>query len=447
MRLRLALILFCSQAAWAQAESAIQPADTAWMMICTAMVLLMTPALGFFYSGMTRSKNALNTLMMSVAALGVAGLVWVLLGYSLAFSPSGGLEFAGLQGVDLEPKGKIPHLLFMAYQATFAVITAALVSGAIVERMRFSAYLCFIGLWTLLVYSPFAHWVWGGGWLANLGALDYAGGTVVHINAGISALVLAMYLGPRKEFGRMATVPHHVPSVLLGAALLWFGWFGFNAGSALESNKAAVLAFVNTMLSPMASLATWMALDYLRTKQMTAIGAATGLVVGLVAITPAAGFVSPLSALLMGFLATFPSYYAILLRHRFRVDDTLDVFAGHGVGGISGALLTGVFAQAAWGGTNGLLYGNPKQFGVQACAVLAAAAYSGCLSFGILFGLSKVMALRVSPREEGRGLDVTQHGEEAYSENEGILLLPPTEKMLVVANSAPVVRVAEGLPA
>jgi Amt family ammonium transporter len=447
LRLRLALILFCSQAAWAQAESAIQPADTAWMMICTAMVLLMTPALGFFYSGMTRSKNALNTLMMSVAALGVAGLVWVLLGYSLAFSPSGGLEFAGLQGVDLEPKGKIPHLLFMAYQATFAVITAALVSGAIVERMRFSAYLCFIGLWTLLVYSPFAHWVWGGGWLATLGALDYAGGTVVHINAGISALVLAMYLGPRKEFGRMATVPHHVPSVLLGAALLWFGWFGFNAGSALEANKAAVLAFVNTMLSPMASLATWMALDYLRTKQMTAIGAATGLVVGLVAITPAAGFVSPLSALLMGFLATFPSYYAILLRHRFRVDDTLDAFAGHGVGGITGALLTGVFAQAAWGGTNGLLYGNPKQFAVQACAVLAAAAYSGLLSFGILFGLSKVMALRVSPREEGRGLDVTQHGEEAYSENEGILLLPPPEKMLVVANSAPVVRVAEGLPA
>jgi len=395
------------------------------MLVCTALVLLMTPALGFFYSGMVRSKNALNTLMMSTAATGVVGVLWVVAGYSLAFSPDGGLGYLNLHGVDLEAKGKIPHLLFMAYQATFAIITAALVSGAIVERMRFSAYLCFIGLWSLLVYSPFAHWVWGGGWLAGLGALDYAGGTVVHINAGVSALVLAIYLGPRKEFGRQATVPHHVPSVLLGAALLWFGWFGFNAGSALEANRAAALAFVNTMLSPMATLLTWMLLDYRRCRQMTAIGAATGIVVGLVAITPAAGFVGPMSALAIGFLATFPSYYAILWRHRVRVDDTLDVFAGHGIGGIMGALLTGVFAQASWGGSNGLLFGNPKQLAIQALAVAAAAIYSGLLSWFILIGLSKLMAVRIGFREEGRGLDVSQHGEQAYSDSEGAILVLP----------------------
>lgn len=445
-------LMLCGTAAYADdAAPGIQAADTAWMLVCTALVLLMTPALGFFYGGMVRSKNALNTLMMSTAALGVVGILWVVIGYSLAFSDSGGASNAFLNGVDLEAKGKIPHLLFMAYQATFAVITAALISGAVVERMRFSAYLLFIGCWSVLVYSPVAHWVWGGGWLSKLGALDYAGGTVVHINAGIAALVLARYLGPRKEFGRQATLPHHVPSILLGTALLWFGWFGFNAGSALEANKAAVLAFVNTMLSPMAALLTWMVVDHIRTKQMTAVGAATAIVIGLVAITPAAGYVSPLSAIAIGVLGIFPSYIAITARHRFRIDDSLDVFAGHGLGGITGALLTGVFADAAWSGaagSNGLLHGNAHQFGVQVLAVAACSAYSALASWGILVVLGKLLPLRVSFKEEGRGLDLTMHGEQAYAQGEGALLVPPQEVSRgSSAMPVPSLRVGEPLPA
>ena len=420
---------FVAQAHIARADGpapTIQPADTAWMLVCTALVLLMTPALGFFYGGMVRSKNALNTLMMSTAAMGVVGMLWVLCGYSLAFSTDGGLSLAALKGVGLEAKGKIPHLLFMAYQATFAIITAALISGAVVERMRFAGYLWFIGLWSLLVYAPSAHWVWGGGWLSGLGALDYAGGTVVHINAGIAALVLASFLGARKDHGRQASLPHHVPSILLGTALLWFGWFGFNAGSALEANATAVLAFVNTMLAPMAALMTWMLLDYRRTGHITAVGAATAIIVGLVAITPGAGFVSPTSAMMMGCLATFPSYFAIVSQRRWRVDDSLDVFAGHGLGGITGAILTGVFADAAWGGSGGLLSGNPRQLGVQIIAVAACAAYSALMSFLILKGLAAVMSLRVSSKEEGRGLDICLHGEQAYAQGEGAVLVLPT---------------------
>lgn len=425
MKALIALLLLTSAPAWAEETPPIQAADTAWMLVCTALVLLMTPALGFFYSGMVRTKNALNTIMMSTAALGVVGILWTCIGYSLAFSPEGGTSMALLNGVALNAKGKIPHLLFMAYQGTFAIITAALISGAIVERMKFSAYLLFIGLWSLLVYSPVAHWVWGGGWLSQLGALDYAGGTVVHINAGVAALVLALYLGPRKEFGRQAPLPHHVPSILLGTALLWFGWFGFNAGSALEANGAAVLAFVNTMLSPMSAMVVWMVLDARRCGQMTAVGAATAIIVGLVAITPAAGFVSPLSALAIGALATFPSYFAILWRHRLRIDDSLDVFGGHGLGGITGALLTGVFANQTWGGTNGLLFGNPKQLLIQGAAVLASAVYSGLMTWLILVVLKRVVSLRVSFKEEGRGLDLCEHGEQAYHEGEGALLLEP----------------------
>jgi Amt family ammonium transporter len=407
------------------APTGIQAADTVWMMVCTALVLLMTPALGFFYGGMVRTKNALNTLMMSMAAFGVVGLLWVAFGYSLSFSTNGGFANAFLHGVGMAPRpdNKIPELLFMAYQATFAVVTAALVSGAVVERMRFSAYLAFIGLWSLIAYCPTAHWVWGGGWLSKLGALDYAGGTVVHINAGIAALVLALVVGPRKEYGRQASLPHHVPSILLGAGLLWFGWFGFNAGSALEANTAAVLAFVNTMICPMVTLATWMTLDYLRTKRITAVGAATGIVVGLVGITPAAGYVSPTSALIIGLLVTFPSYFAIIWRSRSSLDDSLDVFAGHGLGGITGALLTGVFAEKAWGGTDGLLYGNPKQLAIQAAAVVSCLVYTGVVSFVIVKGLSLVMKLRVSSKTEGRGLDVALHGEEAYTTGEGAVLI------------------------
>ena len=425
MNLRLCLWLLLPGLAWSQDSPTVEAAHTAWMLLCTALVLLMTPALGFFYSGMVRSKNALNTLMMSIAALGVVGLTWVTLGYSLAFA--GNFDFANLQGVGLEAKGKIPHLLFMAFQGTFAIITAALVSGAIVERMRFPAYLTFIGLWSLLVYAPVAHWVWGGGWLGSLGALDYAGGTVVHINAGVAALVLALHLGARKEEERQNSAPHHIPHVLLGAALLWFGWFGFNAGSALEANSQAALAFVNTMLAPMAALTTWMLLDYARTRQITALGAAIGIVVGLVAITPAAGFVGPLSALTMGCLATFPSYLAILWRHRLSIDDSLDVFAGHGLGGISGAILTGVFASTAWGPSEGLLQGNVRQIGVQVLAVVVVAIYSWLATWVVLKIVSKITHLRIHDEGEGSGLDLGEHGERAYTEtSSGLLMAPPS---------------------
>jgi Ammonium Transporter Family len=300
----LPLILAVQDTAASPPPPAIVAADTAWMLVSTALVLLMTPALAFFYGGLVRNKNSLNTMMMSFVALGVVGVTWALIAYSLAFSEGGpflgGLANLGLAGVGTEAKGTIPHVLFMAYQGTFAIITAALISGAIVERMRFGPYVAFIAIWTLLVYAPVAHWVWGGGWLMSRGVLDFAGGTVVHINAGVSALVAAMVLGPRKDYGRQAVLPHNVPFVLLGAGLLWFGWFGFNGGSALAANELAALAFSNTFLAPMATLVVWTLLDYVRTGRATAVGAATGIVVGLVAITPAAGFVSPASALLLG---------------------------------------------------------------------------------------------------------------------------------------------------
>jgi Amt family ammonium transporter len=406
----------------------VDKADTAWLLVSTALVLLMTPALGFFYGGLVRSKNALNTLMMSVASLGFTGISWALLGYAIAFGRGGAwfgdLSHAMLAGVGLEPQGSIPHLLFLAFQGTFAIITVALISGAIVERMRFGPYLAFLTLWGLLVYAPVAHWVWGGGWLSRLGALDFAGGTVVHVNAGAAALVAAIVLGPRKDFARQALLPHSVPLCLLGAGLLWFGWFGFNAGSALASNGPAVLAFVNTMFAPAATLVVWTLLDLSRTGRATAVGAATAIVVGLVAVTPAAGYVAPLSAVLLGGLAAFPSYYALLWRARTRLDDSLDVVAAHGLGGMVGALLTGVLAQKTWNGTaDGLLFGNPRQAAVQALAVLAVIAYSGAATYGLLRLVGAFAPLRAGAREEGLGLDVTQHGEEAYARGEGAILV------------------------
>ena len=408
-------------------------ADTAWLLVATALVLLMTPALGFFYGGLVRSKNALNTMMMSVSALGFVGVAWALAGYALAFAPGGafigGLGRVLLSGVGLEAQGSVPHLLFMAFQGTFAIITAALISGAIVERMRFGPYLAFLVLWSLAVYAPVAHWVWGGGFLAKLGALDFAGGTVVHINAGAAALVAAVVLGPRKDFARQAMLPHNVPFTLLGAGLLWFGWFGFNGGSALASNASAALAFVNTMFAPMATLVVWTLLDLRRTGRATAVGAATAIVVGLVAVTPAAGFVSPLSSILLGGVAAFPSYFALLWRARTRLDDSLDVVAAHGLGGTVGALLTGILAQKSWNGTaDGLLFGNPRQLAIQAASVLVVAAYSGAATFGLLKLVAAFAPLRAAAREEGLGLDVTQHGEEAYTRGEGaILVLHPDE--------------------
>ncbi len=413
----------------AAAESALSGADTAWMLISTALVLLMTPALAFFYGGLVRSKNTLNTMMMSFISLGVAGVLWAVFGYSLAFGDGnkwiGDFSMAFLGGVGLEADGSIPSLLFMAFQGTFFIITAALISGAVVERMRFKAYLIFISLWGLLVYAPVCHWVWSGNaWLGDLGALDFAGGAVVHINAGVAAVVAALVLGARKDYGRQAIIPHNVPFVLLGAGLLWFGWFGFNGGSALAADGIAALALVNTMLAPAATLTMWTILDIGRTGKVTAVGAATAIVVGLVAVTPAAGFVSPISSVLIGAITALPCYFAIQWRARTRLDDSLDVFAAHGLGGIMGALLTGVFAESAWnGGADGLLFGNPGQLGIQALSIVAVMAYSGLVTFVILKVVGLVTSLRPGIPHEGMGLDIVSHGEEAYSDGEGVVLL------------------------
>jgi Amt family ammonium transporter len=402
----------------------VNAADTAWMLVSTALVLLMTPALAFFYGGLVRSKNALNTMMMSFISLGFVGVAWALVGYSLAFAPGnnwiGGTAAFFLHGVGVDlPAGfstaLIPHALFMCFQGTFCIITAALISGAIVERMRFSAYVLFITLWSMVVYGPIAHWVWGGGWLAQMGALDFAGGTVVHVNAAVAAVVAVICVGPRRDAKSAALLPHNVPFVLLGAGLLWFGWFGFNAGSAVAANGSAALAFATTMLAPAGTLVVWTLLDAFRQKKATAVGAATAIVVGLVAITPAAGFVSPVNALVLGGLAAVPSYFALILRAKTSFDDSLDVLAAHGVGGTVGALLTGVFAQRSVNGVaDGLLYGNPRQVAIQAMAILSAMIYSGLVTFVLLKLVGAVFPLRATQEAESEGLDTTQHGEEAY---------------------------------
>jgi Amt family ammonium transporter len=414
-----AVALPSSAAAQAAAPPSIVPADPAWMLVAAALVLLMTPALAFFYGGLVRSKNALNTMMMSFVSLGFVGVLWAMLGYSLAFSTGGAwigdLSRVFLRGVGMEPQGTIPHVLFMAYQGTFAIITAALISGAIVERMRFSIYVLFISLWSLLVYCPVAHWVWGGGWLAKWGALDFAGGTVVHVNAAVAALVAAIVVGKRQEYPSSSLLPHSVPLTLLGAGLLWFGWFGFNAGSALAANGIAALAFVTTMLAPAATLLVWTFLDALRSRKPTAVGAATAIVVGLVAITPAAGFISPMSAIALGAIAAVPSYLGLMVRVKTSLDDSLDVVAAHGVGGTVGALLTGLFAEKSWNGVaDGALFGNPKQLLIQAVAIAAVMLYSGAVSFVLLKVIGLVTSLRATDEDESSGLDISLHGEEAY---------------------------------
>jgi Amt family ammonium transporter len=378
--------------------------------------------------------------MMSFVALGPVGVAWALLGYSLAFAPGnpaiGSLHFAGLRHVGFEAQGAIPHLLFMAFQGTFAIITPALISGAVVERMRFNAYIAFITLWVLLVYAPVAHWVWGGGFLASMGALDFAGGAVVHVNAAAGALVAAMVIGPRKDYGRHAILPHNVPFTMLGAGLLWFGWFGFNAGSALSAGTTATLAFTNTLLAPAAALASWTLIDLMRGGTVTAVGAATAIVVGLVVITPAAGYVAPMSAIVIGAIGAVPSYFALIYRAKTKLDDSLDVVAAHGTGGATGAILTGVFADAAWsGGPNGLLAGHPAQVVTQLMSVLIVIAYSGVATFVILKALALVMPLRITGRDEKLGLDVSDHGEEAYTHGDGAILVTPRETAL--AQNAP----------
>jgi Amt family ammonium transporter len=410
----------------------IDTGDTAWMLMATAMVLLMTPALGLFYAGLVRSKNTLNTFMMCVAAIAVATVTWAAVGYSLAFDGTGdligGLDHAFLSDVGFTPRDgtTIPHLLFFAFQATFCIITTALVSGAVVERMRFGAFLVFAALWSVLVYAVMAHWAFGGGWLLQRGTLDFAGGVPVEIASGFSALAAALVVGARKDYGRQALLPHNAVYVLLGAGLLWFGWFGFNGGSGFTTGDPSVLAFVNTLLCPACTLLVWFALDLARGRKVTAIGAATAIIVGCVGITPAGGFISPGWAMLLGALAALPSYAVIVWRTRTRVDETLDVLAAHGIAGVTGLLFIGFFAQESWNGVaDGLAFGNPGQLWDQAVAVLAAPAYAFVATYVLLRIIGAVMPLRATEREEALGLDVVSHGEEAYVSGEGAILVTP----------------------
>ncbi len=422
-----------------EAVSGIDTGDSAWLLMSTALVLLMTAALGLFYAGLVRPKNALNTFMMSIAALAVVTITWFVVAYSLAFDTGnnfiGGLGNAFFNNVGLEPREglAIPELLFAVFQATFCIITAALVSGAIVERMRFGPYVAFIALWSCVVYAPLAHWVWGGGWLADRGVLDWAGGVPVEMASGFSALAAAIVVGARRDYGRQAMLPHNAIYALLGAGLLWFGWFGFNSGSALSAGAPATLSLANTMLAPAGALAMWFLLDVFRSGKPTAIGAATAIIVGAVAITPAAGYVSPPYALLLGALAAIPSWALIVWRPRTRLDETLDVLAAHGIAGITGLLFIGLFAQFAWNGlSDGLFFGDAEQLGLQALAVLTGPAYAFVGTFVLLKLIAVVSTLRVSDLEEKLGLDVGQHGEEAYASGEGVILLtePPHDVAL-----------------
>ena len=403
----------------------INSGDTAWLLVSAALVMLMTPGLALFYGGMVRRKNVLSTMMMSFVMLGLVGLLWVLYGYSLSFGPDhggiiGGLDFIGLNNVGQTPSSvyatTVPHLAFMIYQAMFAIITVALFTGAVVDRIKFSSLLVFSTLWLTFIYAPVAHWVWGGGWLAQLGALDFAGGTVVHVNAGVSALALAMLLGPRKGFLEKEPMEaHNIPLVMLGAGLLWFGWFGFNAGSALTAGGLASSAFVATNTAAAAAAFTWMLLSWMY-RRPTALGTVTGAVIGLVAITPAAGFVPPMMGIPIGIGAALVGYYAMLIRAKSRVDDSLDVTACHGMGGVWGALATGIFASVAVNsaGANGMIFGNGALVLKQMAAIASVAAFSfvGTLILGKIVDVT--MGLRVTRTEENLGLDISQHGERAY---------------------------------
>ena len=400
--------------------------DTAWLLTSSALVLLMTPALAFFYGGMVRRKNLLSTIMMSFAILCMVSILWILFGYTMAFGPDikglvGNLSWFGLSGVGQDPSpvyaSTVPQLAFVAFQATFAIITVALWTGAVVERIKFGALLAFAALWFTLVYCPVAHWVWGsGGWLAQLGALDFAGGTVVHVNAGISALALALVLGPRMGFKEGESMePNSIPYVVLGAALLWFGWFGFNAGSALTAGGLAASAFITTNTAAAAAGFTWMILGWIH-RRPSVLGAATGAVVGLVAITPAAGFVPVWAAIPIGAIGSIISYYVMVWRARSSgVDESLDVFACHGMGGTWGALAAGIFATTAVNSSaSGLIDGNWKQVLIQALAIVATAAYAFVISWLLAKALKATMGLRVKEEEEAVGLDISQHGETAY---------------------------------
>jgi Amt family ammonium transporter len=404
----------------------IDTGDTAWLLVSTALVMLMTPALAFFYGGMVRRKNVLSTVMMSFAILALVSILWILYGYSMSFGPDkggviGGLNWIGLMGVGQEPSSvyatTVPHLAFMMFQATFAIITVALITGAVVERIKFGALLIFATLWFTLVYCPVAHWVWGSnGWLTRLGTLDFAGGIVVHLNAGISALALVMVLGPRQGFKeRVPMEPNNIPMVVLGAALLWFGWFGFNAGSALTAGGLASNAFVATNTSAAAAALTWMILGWVN-RRPSVLGAATGAVVGLAAITPGAGFVQPWAGIPIGAIASVLSYYVMTWRSKAnKIDESLDVFACHGIGGIWGALATGVFATAVVNSAgSGLIDGNGKQVLIQLAAIAVTIVFSFCITWLLAKLVNVTVGLRVTSEEEIVGLDISQHGERAY---------------------------------
>jgi len=401
--------------------------DTAFILISAALVMFMTPGLALFYGGMVRGKNVLATIMQSFIIIGLVTVIWILWGYSLAFGPDlggivGNLSWFGLKGVGLSPSpdyaDTIPHQAFMIFQGMFAIITPALITGAFAERMKFSTLLVFVALWSTLVYSPLAHWVWGsGGWLGKLGALDFAGGTVVHISSGVSALAAVLIIAKRKGYGKEQFIPHNLPMTITGTAILWFGWFGFNAGSALASNGLAAGAFVTTHTAAGTAALTWMLAEWLLHGKPTTLGAASGAVAGLVAITPAAGFVSPVSALVIGGLAGVICYMGVLAKSKLGYDDSLDVVGIHGLGGTWGALATGLFASTAVNpdGANGLFFGNPGQLWVQGISIVATCLFAFVMSFVILKILDLTMGLKVSDEEEVRGLDVTQHSEAGYS--------------------------------
>lgn len=402
--------------------------DTAWLLVSSALVLLMTPALALFYGGMVRKKNVLSTLMHSMSAIPIVSVLWIFVGYSLAFGPTvGGVvgrpSLSAVSALTTEAHGSVPALAFCAFQMMFAVITPALISGAFAERMKFSAYVIFVIGWSLLVYAPVAHWVWAeDGWLFKLGALDFAGGTVVHLTAGASALVCAVMVGKRLKYPQERPLPHNLTMTLTGAGLLWFGWFGFNAGSALTSGWLAALAFMTTHLGAAGGALGWLIVEWRHRGKPTALGVASGLVAGLVAITPAAGFVSAGAAVVIGFVASVVCYGAVLAKYKYGYDDSLDAFGVHGVGGLTGAILTGVFAVkrtfpgvADPVGDAGLLEGNPKQLGVQVLACVVSALYAVVVTVALLKAIEKLVGLRVSSSDEREGLDTTQHGEEGYA--------------------------------
>jgi Amt family ammonium transporter len=399
-------------------------ADTVFVLLSTALVMLMTPGLALFYGGMVRQKNVLGTIMHSFICLGLVSLIWVFWGYSLSFGPDlggliGGLDFLGLKGVGMEPHpdygSTVPHLAFMVFQCMFAVITPALITGAFAERMKFSAFLIFVALWSTLVYSPMAHWVWGGGWMGRIGVLDFAGGAVVHMSSGASALAAAMFLGKRQGYGTADLMPHNLPLTILGAGLLWFGWFGFNAGSALAANGLAANAFVVTHLSAAAAALSWLVVEWRHRGNPTTLGAASGAVAGLVAITPAAGFVGPMAAVVIGMVAGLVCYYGVFFKSKLGYDDSLDVVGIHGLGGTWGALATGLFAKEAIGGASGLFYGQAGQLGIQAISVAATWIFCFLATVVILKAVDLLVGLRVSEEDEVRGLDISQHSEAGYN--------------------------------